>query len=143
MRAWRECLLPQLGVVAVVRGQRIGVGLDGGRATRSKVTHGPHKSRHLRGHSGRRATRTGFVLPVGMPSEILTFLENRFDLSPRQAHLVSRLAAGESLRCCTEVLGIKYETGRSYLKSAFRKTKTHRQAELVLIVIEAVDEMRR
>jgi DNA-binding CsgD family transcriptional regulator len=78
-----------------------------------------------------------------MQSEISTFLQNRFYLSPRQAHLVSRLAAGEPLRCCTEALGIKYETGRSYLKSAFRKTKTHRQTELILMVIEAMDEMRR
>ena len=78
-----------------------------------------------------------------MPSEILVFLENRFDLSPQQAHLVSRLAAGESLRRCTEALGIKYETGRSYLKSAFRKTKTHRQTELILTIIDAMDEMRR
>ena len=37
-------------------------------------------------------------------------------------------------------LDIKYETLRSQLKSAFRKTKTHRQAELVMVVIRALDE---
>jgi DNA-binding CsgD family transcriptional regulator len=108
---------------------------------RSNITHDPHKSRRLRRHS--RGKATAFVLPVGMQSEITVFLENMFDLSAREACLVSRLLAGESLRCCTEAFGIKYETGRSYLKSAFRKTKTHGQTELILTVIDAMDEMRR
>src|SRR5262245_2796466 len=65
------------------------------------------------------------------------FLENRFDLTPAQARLVVLLFAGASLRSCAKVLGIKYETARSYLKSVFQKTGTHRQAELVLTVFQA------
>ena len=57
------------------------------------------------------------------------FLEDRFDLTPAEARLVVHLVEGASLRSCAKALGIKYETVRSYLKSAFRKTETHRQAE--------------
>src|SRR5262245_33035331 len=66
------------------------------------------------------------------------FLEIRFGLSPAEARLVVLLFAGASLRSCAKALGIKYETARSYLKSAFIKTGTHRQAELVLTVFQAM-----
>jgi DNA-binding CsgD family transcriptional regulator len=68
------------------------------------------------------------------------FLEDRFDLTRAQARLVVHLVAGASLRSCAEELGIKYETARSYLKSAFLKTGTHRQAELVLTVFHAMGD---
>jgi DNA-binding CsgD family transcriptional regulator len=68
------------------------------------------------------------------------FLEDRFDLTPAEARLVVHLVAGASLRSCTKALGIKYETARSYLKSAFLKTGTHRQAELVLRVFHTVSD---
>ena len=66
------------------------------------------------------------------------FLEDRFDLTAAEARLVVHLVAGASLRSCAKALGIKYETARSYLKSAFIKTGTHRQAELVLTVFQAM-----
>jgi DNA-binding CsgD family transcriptional regulator len=68
------------------------------------------------------------------------FLEKRFGLTPAQARLVSHLVAGVSLRSSAEVLGVKYETARTYLKSAFEKTGTHRQAELVLRVFQAIND---
>jgi DNA-binding CsgD family transcriptional regulator len=68
------------------------------------------------------------------------FLETRFDLTPAQARLVVLLFAGTSLRSCAKALGIKYETARSYLKSVFQKTGTHRQAELVLTVFQAMSD---
>ena len=66
------------------------------------------------------------------------FLEERFHLTHAEARLVGHLVAGASLRSCAKALGIKYETARSYLKSAFLKTGTHRQAELVLRVLHAM-----
>src|SRR5215470_4730224 len=66
------------------------------------------------------------------------FLEIRFALSPAEARLVAHLIAGASLRSCAQALGIKYETVRTYLKSVFQKTGTHRQAELVLTVFSAM-----
>jgi len=68
------------------------------------------------------------------------FLKDRFDLTPAEARLVVRLITGESLRPCANALGIKYETVRTCLKSVFQKTKTHRQAELVMVVFRALDE---
>ena len=65
------------------------------------------------------------------------FLAIRFDLRPPEARLVALLFEGASLRSCAEALDITYETARSYLKSAFQKTGTHRQAELVLTVSQA------
>ena len=69
----------------------------------------------------------------------IEFLKNKFDLTPAEARLVVRLITGESLRPCAKALGIKYETVRTYLKSVFQKTKTRRQAELVLVVIRAMN----
>ena len=69
----------------------------------------------------------------------MEFLKNKFDLTPAEARLVVRLIAGDSLRPCAKALGIKYETVRTYLKSVFQKTKTRRQAELVLVVIRAMN----
>ena len=68
------------------------------------------------------------------------FLEERFHLTHAEARLVVHLVAGASLRSCAKALGIKYETARSYLKSAFLKTGTHRQAELVLRVFHTVSD---
>src|SRR5262245_16670199 len=69
------------------------------------------------------------------------FLETRFALSPAEVRLVAYLFAGASLRSSAKALGIKYETARSYLKSVFQKTGTHRQAELVLTVFSAMSDL--
>ena len=71
------------------------------------------------------------------------FLEDRFELTPAQARLVVHLTAGHSLRSTANKLGVKYESARTYLKSIFQKTGTHRQAELVLTVFRAMSEERR
>jgi DNA-binding CsgD family transcriptional regulator len=68
------------------------------------------------------------------------FLEERFHLTHAEARLVVHLVAGASLRSCAKALGIRYETARSYLKSAFLKTGTHRQAELVLRVFHTMSD---
>ncbi len=66
-----------------------------------------------------------------------SFLKDKFGLTPAQSRLVLRLVAGDSLRLSAAALGIGYETARTTLKSVFRKTKTHRQAELVTMIIHA------
>jgi DNA-binding CsgD family transcriptional regulator len=70
----------------------------------------------------------------------MAFLQNRFGLTPAEARLVVHLVTGASLRSCGNALGISYETARGYLKSAFQKTGTHRQAELVLTVFGAMSD---
>jgi DNA-binding CsgD family transcriptional regulator len=68
------------------------------------------------------------------------FLEERFHLTHAEARLVVHLVQGTSLKSSAEALGVKYETARSYLKSAFLKTGTHRQAELVLRVFHTMSD---
>ena len=67
----------------------------------------------------------------------MAFLKDKFGLTPAQSRLVLRLVAGDTLRFSAAALGIGYETARTTLKSVFRKTGTHRQAELVTMIIHA------
>ena len=70
------------------------------------------------------------------------FLKERFGLTPAEARLVLRIVAGDSLRSSAAALGIGYETARTTLKSVFHKTGTRRQAELVIVVIHAMNGQR-
>jgi len=73
----------------------------------------------------------------------MVFLQNRFNFTRAEARLVVRLATGISLKSSAKALGVGYETVRRHLKSVFLKTGTHRQAQLLLIVTRALDEMLR
>jgi DNA-binding CsgD family transcriptional regulator len=68
----------------------------------------------------------------------MAFLKDKFDLTPAEVRLVLRLMEGESLRSSAAALGIAYETARTVLKSVFHKTRTCRQAELVIVIINAM-----
>ena len=59
-----------------------------------------------------------------------------FDLTPAEARLVSLLATGLSVDAAAERLNIARETARNHLKSAFSKTGTHRQAELIGLIAQ-------
>lgn len=61
-------------------------------------------------------------------------ISKAFDLTSAEARLVSLLASGTSLNEAAQTLGIARETARNHLKSAFSKTGTHRQTELVSLV---------
>ena len=63
-----------------------------------------------------------------------TVLCQAFRLTPSEARLAVLLAGGRSIEEAAYQLGIARETARSHLKSAFRKTGTHRQGELVALV---------
>lgn len=55
-------------------------------------------------------------------------------LTPAEARLARRIAAGEDLRHIAEAESITLETARSRLKTVFHKTGTHRQAELAILI---------
>jgi DNA-binding CsgD family transcriptional regulator len=57
-----------------------------------------------------------------------------FRLTPAEARLAVRLAAGEPIEMLAEKLGIAYETARNVLKSIFHKTETRRQGELIALL---------
>lgn len=58
-------------------------------------------------------------------------LHDLYGFTPAEARLARALADGSGLREGAARCGITHETARSYLKALFRKTGTHRQAQLV------------
>jgi DNA-binding CsgD family transcriptional regulator len=71
----------------------------------------------------------------------MALLRNRFRLTPAEARLVLRLVTGDSLQSAAKALGVKYGTVRTHLKTVFQKTGTRRQAELVIVIMRALDEL--
>src|SRR5262249_33709747 len=71
-------------------------------------------------------------------NESIKLLRSHFGLTQAEGRLALHLVAGETLRCAAVKLSITYETARSQLKSIFKKTRTHRQAELVIVILTAL-----
>jgi DNA-binding CsgD family transcriptional regulator len=61
-------------------------------------------------------------------------IQRVFGLTPAEARLAGRIAAGENLNECAEAEGITRETARSRIKAIFEKTGTRRQTELALLI---------
>jgi DNA-binding CsgD family transcriptional regulator len=61
-------------------------------------------------------------------------LQQRFRLSPQEAHIAIHLSEGRSLREIADGAERSYQTVRTQLKSIFLKTQTSRQVELVSIL---------
>lgn len=59
----------------------------------------------------------------------------RYRLTRAEQRLALHLAAGTSLRDAAQRCGIGYGTARGYLKLLFQKTGTHRQGELVALLL--------
>jgi DNA-binding CsgD family transcriptional regulator/GAF domain-containing protein len=58
-------------------------------------------------------------------------------LTPAEGRLVAALAAGQSLEAYAQEAGLRLHTVRSVLKTIFAKTDTHRQSELVALVLRS------
>jgi DNA-binding CsgD family transcriptional regulator/PAS domain-containing protein len=76
--------------------------------------------------------------PDEKPRLDLGRLANVFGLSPRQAALTSLLAQGATLADAAAALGIGFETARWHLRTTFDKTGTHRQVDLVRLVLQTM-----
>jgi DNA-binding CsgD family transcriptional regulator len=63
-----------------------------------------------------------------------SLLAKVFNLTPAQANIAIRIAAGRSLEEAAAELGVTLETARNHLKVVFGKTDTHRQGELVALI---------
>lgn len=57
-----------------------------------------------------------------------------FNLTPAEARVALRLAAGEDVAVAAETLGISTGTVRDHLKAIFAKTDTHRQGDLLRLI---------
>lgn len=69
---------------------------------------------------------------VRLPPELLTKIHA---LTPTEAALASALAEGRSLADFAEARGSSEETARTHLKRILEKTGTHRQADLVRVLL--------
>jgi DNA-binding CsgD family transcriptional regulator len=80
------------------------------------MAHKPRKGRSMRGFSE-------------------ASLRSRFCLSPAEAQIALGIAKGETLAEIAKARSVSVSTARGQLKSVFAKTGTHRQAELVRLLI--------
>jgi DNA-binding CsgD family transcriptional regulator len=65
-----------------------------------------------------------------------------YRLSPMETKLVSHLAQGRTLARAAELMRVKEQTARSYMKQIFIKTSTNRQTEMVVLMLSSVVRMR-
>lgn len=61
-------------------------------------------------------------------------LERLFGLTRTEAELAVLIARGQSPEAIATARGVRFETVRTQLRGVFKKTETHRQAELVRLV---------
>jgi DNA-binding CsgD family transcriptional regulator len=69
----------------------------------------------------------------GPPAAILA---RTFCLTPSEAKLACVIARGVSPYCAARELNISKETARNQLKAVFAKTGTHRQSELIALLLQ-------
>jgi DNA-binding CsgD family transcriptional regulator len=75
--------------------------------------------------------------PEARPRDLSERFAQLFGLTPAEARLAARLAAGDSPAAVAEALGLSKHTIRVQLKALMDKTDTHRQAELVRLLMLA------
>jgi DNA-binding CsgD family transcriptional regulator len=86
--------------------------------------------------SPERAHTLAIFIDTGdMPTPAPRTLREIFNLTAAEARLASRLAAGESLREIAADANISIGTARAQLKAVLSKTRTHRQGELVALLL--------
>lgn len=73
--------------------------------------------------------------------ERLQLLVERFALTAVERELARGLLQGSSLREAGAAAGLSYETSRWYVKQLFSKTDTHRQSELIRLLLTVKAEL--
>jgi DNA-binding CsgD family transcriptional regulator len=64
-------------------------------------------------------------------------LRRLYALTPAEAAVALRVARGEGLSAVADALGISRSTAQTHLLRIFEKTDTHRQAELVRLLLRS------
>jgi DNA-binding CsgD family transcriptional regulator len=90
---------------------------------------------------------------VGVPVAIVTVsdpdidrrlqevnLRHRFGLTGAEARLTAEILKGDGIAAAARRRGISAATAKTNLSSIFEKTGTHRQAELIRLLLDAADE---
>ncbi len=96
----------------------------------------------LQGGDHLRATVAVFIssdVTEPEPKEVpAAVIQKLFDLTPKEAALALRLAAGRTLQEAAEELGISPNTARAHLRAIFSKTGFDRQTKLVRALLQSV-----
>jgi DNA-binding CsgD family transcriptional regulator len=91
----------------------------------------------------RRATSALFVSEPDVRAEgSPERLRRLYGFTPVEAEIASRILAGTRLPEISEELGISIHTVRGYLKQLFAKTDTHRQSDLVRVMLTGLADLR-
>lgn len=69
-------------------------------------------------------------------------LQQLFSFTPGETRLANLLMSGVSMADSCRELGICLSTGCSHLRKIFKKTKTHRQGELVALLLRSIGFLR-
>lgn len=91
-----------------------------------------------------RVSRTALLLfrDAGGPREVSEeLLMELFGLTRAEAALAARLVQGESLSDAAESLGRSRYTARAQLAAIFAKTDTHRQPQLVSLILHTISQL--
>jgi DNA-binding CsgD family transcriptional regulator/PAS domain-containing protein len=86
-------------------------------------------------HRERPSTITFLTDPDKLPQLAHSRLARLYRLTPSEAQLASHLARGGSIESAAAEFGRSRDTLRKHLQSTFEKTGTHRQAELVALLL--------
>jgi DNA-binding CsgD family transcriptional regulator len=78
--------------------------------------------------------------PCGQRPPDTRLLKESFDLTEAESRLAVLLGSGESLRAASASLNISYGTARTRLAEIFRKTDTHRQGELIKLLLTTLSD---
>src|SRR5450631_287788 len=117
-----------------------------------EVPRGPHRATLGVVVTPLRAKNPGAEIPwlgLRLPAAIVTIadpeiqrrrlakdLHERFGLTAAEAGLAAEIVKGDGRKAAAKRRGISVATARSHLSSIFEKTGTHRQAELVHLLLE-------
>jgi DNA-binding CsgD family transcriptional regulator len=74
-----------------------------------------------------------------MPEPDQYLWQAAFDLTPAEARVAAQIFGGATVRAAALALGISVNTANSQLDAVFAKTETHRQADLVKVLLLAMD----
>jgi DNA-binding CsgD family transcriptional regulator len=69
-------------------------------------------------------------------------LQQLYGFTPSETRLANLLMSGKSLADSCDELGVRLSTGCSHLRKIFKKTKTHRQGELVALLLRSIGLLR-
>jgi DNA-binding CsgD family transcriptional regulator len=71
------------------------------------------------------------------------YLQRQFKLTPAEAALTQELLQGDGIAAAADRIGIAVATARAQLRSVLAKTGTGRQAELVRLVLNSLNRLRK